>query len=316
MEKFLLRGWRAFRCADWLKIGETFANLIIVLSAFYIGYNAWHYGRWAFLSDQFIIPTDSMLPTLIPGDRIVVNKLLMGPRIYTDFHFPKQGGDLHAVRLKGMRGVRHNDIVVFNYPINDGRIAFKINYVYCKRVIALPGDSLSIVEGHYRNNNFPATLGIEQEQERLWHNSRIDTTRWGAAYRIWPHNDSLRWTMTQAGPYYIPRRDDVVALTAREGLLYRRLLQYETGKGVMIDWEGDRVLIDSIPTPYHRFQHNYYFVAGDNVDDSHDSRYFGLLPEEYIVGVAHFISYSQHRRTGEYRWHRFLKNILPPAGAQ
>lgn len=56
-----------------------------------------------FVADQFIIPTWSMAPTLVPGDRVVVNKLLMGARIYTDFDFQKGGQELKSVRMKGLR---------------------------------------------------------------------------------------------------------------------------------------------------------------------------------------------------------------------
>ena len=60
------------------------------------------YGTWllmrAFLFDLFIIPTESMEPTLLPGDRVVVNKIIMGARIYSDFHFNKEGVELKSWR--------------------------------------------------------------------------------------------------------------------------------------------------------------------------------------------------------------------------
>lgn len=99
------------------------------------------YGLWlllrAFLFDFFSIPTYSMYPTLKPGDEVIVNRLLMGARIYEDFHFDKKGIELKSWRTKGIRSIRHNDIVVFNFPHHDWKISFIINHVYCKRVIAL-----------------------------------------------------------------------------------------------------------------------------------------------------------------------------------
>lgn len=116
------------------------------------------YGVWllfrCFVSDYFTIPTGSMEPILKPGDRVVVNKLLAGARIYTDFNFNPKGGELKSRRTKGLRSVRHNDVVVFNFPHHDWKISFVINNVYCKRIVAVPGDSLSIVDGHYVNSNY------------------------------------------------------------------------------------------------------------------------------------------------------------------
>ena len=58
--------------------------------------------RRAFVADKFIIPSESMSPTLVPGDEVWVNKLLMGARIYTDFHFDKKGGPLRCFRTRGL----------------------------------------------------------------------------------------------------------------------------------------------------------------------------------------------------------------------
>ena len=62
-----------------------------------------HLLRRAFVADKFIIPSESMSPTLVPGDEVWVNKLLMGARIYTDFHFDRKGGPLHSFRTRGLR---------------------------------------------------------------------------------------------------------------------------------------------------------------------------------------------------------------------
>ena len=52
----------------------------------------------AFFCDQFVVPSESMLPTLVPGDRILVNKFIAGARIYTKFDF-SEGAALHSFRL-------------------------------------------------------------------------------------------------------------------------------------------------------------------------------------------------------------------------
>ena len=88
-------------------------------------YSLWLLLR-VFIFDVFVIPSDSMLPTLQPGDKVLVNKTLLGARIYTDFQFDKKGGALHSFRTNGVRNVRRNDIVVFNMPYMDGQIKFTI----------------------------------------------------------------------------------------------------------------------------------------------------------------------------------------------
>lgn len=255
-----------------------------------------------FVADQFIIPTWSMSPTLVAGDRVVVNKLIMGARLYTDFDFKQNGQELKSIRMKGLRGLRHNDIVVFNYPQVGGRIAFKINYVYCKRCVALPGDTLNIVNGIYKNNNYGDTLGLHTVQLRL---AAVDETQYSTEARaVYPFDARVGWTFKNMGPLYIPRKGDIMTLTPKEGTVYKGLLEFETGKRVTVNWDKDLVLLDGKPTHRYEWTNNYYFMAGDNVFDSMDSRYWGLVPEDYIVGVVQMISYSKEKETDTIKWER------------
>ena len=109
-----------------------------------------HYGRRALVADRFTIKGESMEPTLHTGQRVWVNKLLMGPRIYTKFDF--ESPELHCIRLPGFRKLRVGDVAVFNYPYgrHGDTIAFKINYVYCKRCRGTPGDTVRIVDSEFR----------------------------------------------------------------------------------------------------------------------------------------------------------------------
>ena len=85
---------------------------------------------------------------------------------------------------------------------------------------------------------------------------------------------------------YVPRKGDVMAVTPKSATIYKTILKWETGKDIDVDWEAGKVTADGKPFRRHRFSHNYYFVAGDNVLNSDDSRYFGPVPEEYIVGIV------------------------------
>ena len=247
------------------------------------------YGLWlllrAFAFDYFRIPSNSMCPTLRPGDEVVVNKLLMGARIYKEFDFDLNGQELKAWRTKGVRPLRHNDIVVFNFPHHDNMFSFVINNVFCKRIIALPGDSLSIINGHYVNNNFDEELGLKVEQDRL--EQTPDSLFSEQMIATIPYDaDHFGWTIRNFGPMYIPRKGDTIELRAHEGPLYWMLVAWETGRSITWDWNTDTFYANGSPLLHHTFTHNYYFMAGDNVMDSSDSRYWGLVPEEYIVGIV------------------------------
>ena len=83
----------------------------------------------------------------------------------------------------------------------------------------------------------------------------------------------------------------------------------ETGCRVTWDSGTGGVYADGKPLRSHTFLHDYYFMAGDNVMDSSDSRNWGLVPGEYIVGVVTRITYSRDRRTGRLRKDRTWKNV-------
>ena len=270
---------------------QAFAIAILLGAALY----GLHLLRRAFVADKFIIPSDSMRPTLVPGDEVWVNKLLMGARIYTDFHFDKKGGPLHSFRTRGLRPITYNDIVVFNRANHKGNIKFIINYVYCKRVVGLPGDTVSVVGGHYRNNNYDGTLGVRAQQDLLARTPINEVER--LCRRVIRYNEAEPWTIHDFGPLYIPRRGDVVEVTPALAQAHRAILEWETGRRIAVDSTG-AVTADGRPLRRHRFRHNYYFMAGDNVLNSQDSRYLGVVPEEYIVGIVSKVERNDNRASG------------------
>lgn len=256
------------------------------------------YGLWLSMRvcvfDYFTIPSNSMYPTLKPGDKVVVNKLLMGARIYKSFDFSTEGQELKSFRMKGIRGVHHNDIVVFNIPIHNDCISFIINKNMCKRVVAIPGDSLSIVDGYYKNNNYKNTLGLEVMQRRLVETP--DSKMCGIVLDAYPFNGNVGWKIRQLGPMYIPRVGDIINLTTNDAVIYKRMLEWELGKDITWDRQKNEVYADGKLIKRHTFKHNYYFCAGDNVLDSDDSRYWGLVPEEYIIGIVAKIIHNNNKK--------------------
>lgn len=261
-----------------------------------------------FAADRFRIPTESMTPTLIPGDNVLVDKTLIGARIYTDFGFTKDGVRLRSVRMRGRRKIRHNDIVIFNRANHWHAIKFIINNVYCKRCVGLPGDTVSVVGGHYVNNNYEGVLGVEERQRRLaaMPDSILRKRR---VLRASPRDKHVKWTIRDFGPMYVPRKGDLMEVTPETATVYKDILEWEIGKKLDIDWERNRVEAGGRPFVSHVFRHNYYFMAGDNVFDSDDSRYMGPVPEEYIVGIVSHIIHSKNPETGATRWDRVLRAL-------
>ena len=198
------------------------------------------YGVWLILRclvfDYFTIPTSSMTPSLKPGDKVIVNKILIGPRIYKDLHFVPTGQELESWRLKGLRSPRHNDIVVFNFPHHDNKISFVINNVFCKRIVGMPGDSLRIVNGHYHNNNYEGLLGVEDEQVRL--EGTPDSLLWSPSRWTIPYDWHFAWTIRDFGPLYIPRKGDVMNVTPYEAtkVLYGRRNKRKEGEALRVLW--------------------------------------------------------------------------------
>ena len=73
--------------------------------------------------------------------------------------------------------------------------------------------------------------------------------------------------------------------------------------------ERGYALADGKPITHHQFANDYYFMAGDNVMNSNDSRYWGLVPKEFIIGVATHIFYSKDNDSESIRKERFMKKI-------
>lgn len=239
-----------------------------------------------FFMDQFYVASSSMEPTIVPGDRVFVNKTILGARIYTSFNFNKNDSALKCIRMRGLRALKHNDIIVFNYPFHKDKILFVLNHVYVKRCIGLPGDSIGIVNGIYTNNN-TASVGLRSTQLELskMKESEIDST----ILKKKNSDSHYLWTIKNMPPLYIPRKNDIISITPKEGYLYKRVLEWETGKKIKVDWGKSIVYADNRTLKKHTFEHNYLFVVGDNATDSQDSRYWGIIPENYVIGVVGYI---------------------------
>ena len=255
---------------------------------------------------SFRIPTDSMQPTLQPGDNILVNKSVMGARIFNIWGAAEEK-EVEIHRLPGLGKVKRNDVLVFHYPYphkNDSLSMHLLKY-YVKRCIALPGDTMGIRKGHYYIKGINEPIGNIEAQKRI-EKLQKENTR-GIVMDTYPWDKYINWTIQDFGPLHVPARGQTVVMDSTAVKLYRNLIEWEQKE--KLTFQGKEIFLGDSLIHEYRFQENYYFMGGDYMENSKDSRYWGLLPEPYIVGVATRIWKSVDNSTGRIRWDRVMKRI-------
>ena len=255
---------------------------------------------------SFRIPTDSMQPALHPGDNILVNKSIMGARIFNIWE-AAENKEVEIYRLPGTGKVKRNDVLVFHYPYphkNDSLSMHLLKY-YVKRCIALPGDTMGIRKGHYYINGINETIGNIEAQKRI-EKLQKENTR-GIVMDAYPWDKYIDWTIQDFGPLHVPARGQTVVMDSTAVKLYRNLIEWEQKE--KLTFQGKEIFLGDSLIHEYRFRENYYFMGGDYMENSKDSRYWGLLPEPYIVGVATRIWKSVDKSTGKIRWDRVMKKI-------
>lgn len=177
---------------------------------------------------------------------------------------------------------------------------------YVKRCVALPGDTLSIVDGIYTVAGTNETIGYLPNQKRLQSYDGGQLKNMRVVVGAYPRENSLGWTIKDFGPFYIPKAGNSTVMTEHTAKAYKRMIEYETGQVLSID---SVICLDGIPLEQYVFEQNYYFMAGDYLFFSRDSRYWGVLPEDHFVGKVIGISSSKDPATNKYRFERFLKSV-------
>jgi signal peptidase I len=235
-----------------------------------------------FFFEAFKIPTGSMENTLLPGDFIVVNKSAYS--LDTPANIPLTGIPLPSVTLIEWSSPEINDIIVFEFPGNKEELFPLQPANYIKRVAGTPGDTIEIRKKILYINNkavgFPSMV-------------KVDTTaslKWGVAEKkIYPGNNG--WNSDYYGPIIVPASGMTIEINPRNIHFWQTLLDREYGKRV-VSVEGTVVNIDGVPSRRYTFKKNYFFVLGDNRDDSMDSRYWGFVSDDRVIGKAMFIYWS------------------------
>ncbi len=234
-----------------------------------------------FVIASFLVPTGSMENEVMTGDFLMVNKFVYGastPRniMFTDIRLP-------WTTLPGFKDVKRGDVIVFEFPgmreeVNPDAFTF-----YLKRCMALPGDTLQIVNRVVYINGQPVQLPKNMKFNAM----RIQPPGY-ADERIFPPD--APFNEDNYGPIIIPKKGMTMEITPANFHMWETFIKRD---GHMPSLTGNgTVMIDGKPAAAYTVEKDYLFGMGDNRDNSLDSRYWGFIPLENVVGTPMFVYFS------------------------
>ena len=134
---------------------------------------------------------------------------------------------------------------------------------------------------------------------------------------VFPIGNSYGWTRPDMGEFWIPKRGVTLHLTEQNLPVYERAIRVYEGNDLQV--KDGKIYINGKQSDYYTFKLDYYWMMGDNRDRSLDSRYWGFVPEDHVVGSPLFIiaSFDQERGwlDGKIRWNRIVGNPNPDKSA-
>jgi len=258
------------------------------------------------IAGPYTVPTGSMEKTILVGDYMFVNQFIYGiktpPNIpLTDIHLPR------FTLFPAIKEPQHGDIVVFVYPGNRDELQSDEVTYYIKRCVGTPGDVVEVRNKilYVNGEKFPTWSGMQ-----FINPVQIPKDRYYPD--MFPRN--LHWNPDNYGPLHIPKKGDVIPMSAENFAQWSIFIERE---GHVPSLRNSVVYVDNSPAVSYTVERNYYFMMGDNRDNSEDSRYWGFVPEDNIVGQPMFLYWSWDAdkplgifdKLASIRWSRIGKSI-------
>jgi len=254
------------------KVKAFFRELGIVVGAFLI--------LNSFVLASFEVPTGSMENEIMTGDFLLVNKFVFGgttPRTipFTNIRLP-------AVKLPALWDVERGDIIVFIFPGMREETQARDFAYYLKRAIAVAGDTIEIrnrivyINGTAMPNPRNIKFNYSTIRPPEWHDPRIFPR--GADY----NEDNF-------GPLRVPKEGDVIPLDADDFGRWEVFIGREGHEATLVNGE---VYVDGAKATSYTVERDYVFGMGDNRDNSLDSRFWGFIPKEDVVGTPLIVYWS------------------------
>jgi len=224
----------------------------------------------------------------IPGDtlEVVLNQLYVNgkkqiviPNLQYNYRIITNGTQINSKKLEAM-GISHDD----------SDQAF-MNGVYR---MPLTEKNVNLIR------KLPNVIDVVRDE--------IQAEYWDGS--TFPFSDKFAWNRDSYGPIWIPQKGQTINLNLDNLPLYERLIKvYEKNE---LSVNGDNIIINGESVDSYTFKMDYYWMMGDNRHNSADSRFWGFVPEDHIVGKPLFIYFSLNKDKGfpaNIRWERLFKKI-------
>lgn len=127
---------------------------------------------------------------------------------------------------------------------------------------------------------------------------------------VFPHVPSLGWNIDNYGPIYIPKQGKTINLNLENLPFYKRIIEEYEHNSLKID--GKTIIINGKPSNTYTFKQNYYWMMGDNRQNSLDARFWGYVPFDHVIGKPVFIWFSWETNgagINKVRWNRVFSLV-------